>query len=121
MPFVRGGNAELLAPGLNMRTFTAYREKAEVYRQLCNVKPSQSAYEDDYAITGFGPLGPKTELGTTLMDEPVKLGGTRIWMFGFALGFIVSEEMQDDIKYPIIGDLASALGKSARYTAEVHA
>lgn len=121
MPFVRGGNAELLAPGLNMRTFTAYREKPEIYRLLTNVKSSNSAFEDDWAISGFGPLGPKTELGTTLMDEPVKLGGTRIWMFGYALGFIVSEEMQDDIKYPVIADLASALGRSSRYTAEVYA
>lgn len=119
MPIARGQWAEMLAPGLNMRTFNAYREKPEIYRSINKVLTSDSAYEDDYAYTGFGPLAPKTELGTTILDEPVKLGGIRIFMKTFALGFAISLEMKEDSKYNIAADLAGALGRSARYTAEL--
>lgn len=119
MPIVRGEWAELLAAPLNMRTFNAYRERAEIYRLINNVKPSDSAYEDDWAIAGFGPLAEKSELGTTMLDEPIKLGGVRIFHKTFALGFAISLEMREDAKYNIMGDLAGSLGRSARYTAEL--
>jgi hypothetical protein len=119
MPLVRGEYAEQLAPGVNYRTFQAYREKPEIYRLINNVKTSNSAWEDDYAMAGFGPLAPKTELGPTILDEPLKLGGTRIFMYGYALAFVMSEELREDGKYNLFGDLAAALGRSARYTAEL--
>ncbi len=120
MPIVRGQYAEQLSPGLNMRTFNAYREKPEIYRQINNVMSTTNAFEEDFANSGFGPLVPKGELEQTIMDEPIKLGGVRIFMFSFALGFIISEEMREDGKYNLMSELASALGKSARYTAELY-
>lgn len=120
MPIVRGDVAEALAPGLNMRTFNKYREKPEMYRQLANVKDSAKAFEDDFAYSGFGPLAPKGELESTIMDEPIKLGGVRIVHKTFALGFVASEELREDAQYPLIADLAADLGKSSRYTAELY-
>jgi phage major head subunit gpT-like protein len=119
-PIVRGQYAEQLAPGLNMRTFNRYREKPEIYRSIVNVKDSTRAFEEDFAISGFGPLAPKAELGPTIMDEPFKLGGTRFYHKSFALGFVISEEMRDDGLYNLMGDLSSDLGRSARYTAELY-
>lgn len=119
MPIVRGAMAEFLAPGLNMRTFNKYREKPELYRSINNVQTSNKAFEEDYAWSGFGPLAPKGELETTILDEPFKLGGVRYWHNTFALGFEISEEMRDDDQYSIMMDLAGALGKSSRYTAEL--
>jgi phage major head subunit gpT-like protein len=118
-PIVRGEWAELLAPGLNMRTFNAYRERAEVYRLINRVLTSDSAWEDDWAMAGFGPLVEKSELGTTMLDKPVKLGGVRIFHKTFALGFAISLEMKEDSKYNIAADLAGSLGRSSRITAEL--
>lgn len=119
MPVVRGEYAELLGPALNMRTFNAYRERPEIYRQVNNVQGSDSAFEEDYALAGFGPLVEKAELAATILDEPIKLGGVRFIHKSFALGFVISEEMRDDGKYNLMGDLSGALGKSARWTAEL--
>lgn len=119
-PVVRGQFAENLAPGLNMRTFNKYRERAEIYRQIVNVKDSNRAYEEDFAQSGFGPLAPKGELESTIMDEPVKLGGVRFIHRTFALGFEISEEMREDDQYNLIMDLAAELGLSSRRTAELY-
>lgn len=120
MPVVRGQYAEFLAPGLNMRTFNRYRERPEMYRSIVNVKDSQRAYEEDFAHAGFGPLAPKGELESTIMDEPIKLGGVRFIHKTFALGFEISEEMREDDQYGLMLDLAGDLGKSSRYTAELY-
>lgn len=120
MPVVRGQYAENLAPGLNFRTFNAYRERPEVFPSIVNVQTSTKAYEEDFANGGFGPLAEKDELSTTLLDEPIKLGGVRILMKSFALGFVISEEMREDDQYNLVNDLSGSLGKSARYTAELY-
>lgn len=119
MPIVRGQYAEFLAPGLNMRTFNRYRERAEIYRMIVNVKDSNRAYEEDFAHSGFGPLAPKGELESTILDEPIKLGGTRFVHKTYALGFEISEEMREDDQYGLMGELAGDLGKSSRFTAEL--
>lgn len=119
MPVVRGQHAENLAPGLLMRTFTRYREKPEMYRQINNVQNLDRAYLEDFALSGFGPLVEKGELEPTTLDEPFKLGGTRIIPKAFALGFLISEEMREDDQYNLMMDLAGELGRSSRYTAEL--
>lgn len=120
MPIVRGQHAENLAPGLNFRTFNAYREKPEIFSRIVNVRNSNRAYEEDFALAGFGPLAEKGELETTILDEPIKLGGVRFIHKTLALGFVISEEMRMDDQYNLAADLAQALGKSSRYTAELY-
>jgi phage major head subunit gpT-like protein len=119
-PVVRGQYAEFLAPGLNMRTFNKYRERPEIYRLITNVKDSTRAFEEDFAHAGFGPLAPKGELESTIMDEPIKIGGVRFIHKTFALGFEISEEMREDDQYGLMLDLASDLGRSSRFTAELY-
>lgn len=120
MPVVRGQYAELLAPGLNMRTFNQYRERPEIYRYITNVKDSARAYEEDFAVGGFGPLAAKGELESTIMDEPIKIGGVRFIHKTYALGFEISEEMREDDLVGLALDLAADLGKSSRITAELY-
>jgi phage major head subunit gpT-like protein len=120
MPVVRGQNAENLAPGLNPRTFNAYRERPEIFSRIVNVKTSTKAYEENFARSGFGPLIEFGELERTPLDEPIKLGGVRFIHKKYGLGFVISEEMRDDDQYNLAGDLAGALGKSSRYTAELY-
>lgn len=119
MPIVRGAFAELLAPGLNMRTFNTYRERAEIYRTIVKVLNSVRAWEEDWAMSGFGPLAPQAELENTILDEPFKLGGIRFIHKKYGLGFEISEEMREDDQYGLMLQLAADLGRSSRYTAEL--
>lgn len=119
-PIVRGQWAELLAPGLNMETFNTYRQLPEFYRRINNVKNSTRAYEDSFRIAGFGPLAQKSELGTTMLDEPIKIGGVRFFHKTYALGFAISKEMRDDSMYPEMNGLASELGRSSYWTTELY-
>jgi hypothetical protein len=107
MPWVRGGWAEFLAPGLNLRTFTSLRERPEQYRRYVQVRTSNRAYEDTFDWTRFGPLAKKSELGPTMLDEPLKLGGVRFIHDILALGFLNSEEMREDDQYGISGELVT--------------
>lgn len=120
MPMVRGSQAQLLAPGLNMSTFDRYREHAEEYRMFMNVKNSKKAYEEDNTISSLGPLQPKGELETTILDEPINLGLVRYIHQTFALGFAISKEMLDDDQYNLMMSLAGQLGRSARFTNELY-
>ncbi len=120
MPFVRGGWAEFLAPGLNYQTFTKLNERPSQYIRYLQVKNSTKAYEDTFSTGTFGPLAQKAELAATMLDEPLKLGGVRFIHLSFALGFLLSEEMRDDDQYGIANDLAGALGRSGRITAELY-
>jgi phage major head subunit gpT-like protein len=119
MPVMRGQWAELLGPGLNMRTFE-YRQYPEFYRRINKVENSSKAYEDSWAMSGFGPLAEKTELGTTTLDEPIKLGGVRFVHKGFALAFLISRELRKDAQYPQILNLARELGRSSYWTTELY-
>ena len=120
MPIARGQWAEFLSPGLNMRTFNAYRRHPEMYRRINNVQNSRKAFEDDFRIANLGPLAPKSELGTTFLDEPLKIGGIRYTHKTFALGVAVSKEMRDDSQYQEILALAEMLGTSSYWTSELY-
>lgn len=120
MPIVRGQWAELLAPGLNMMSFSSYTQFPEFYRQIVNVQNSRRAYEDSFRVAGFGPLAPKGELETTILDEPLKIGGVRFFHKTFALGFAISQEMRDDVMYQEMLGLAQQLGLSSYWTSELY-
>lgn len=119
-PVARGQWAELLAPGLNMRTYTSYRLHPEMYRRINKVETSRKAFEDDFRIANTGPLAPKTELGTTMLDEPLKIGGVRYHNKTYALGVPISKEMRDDSQYAEILALAEMLGRSSYWTVELY-
>lgn len=119
-PIVRGAISFLLAPGLNLETYGRYRERPEEYRRIMRVLDSRRAYEEDQALSGLGPLAQKGELETTILDEPIKLGGVRFIHNTYALGFAVSKEMLDDDQYGAMRELAGQLGKSSRFTTELY-
>lgn len=120
MPVARGQFAELLAPGLVMKTFLSYRLHPEMYRRIVNVKNSSKAFENDLRLAGLGPLAPKSELGMTILDEPFKIGGVRYIHKTFALAVPISKEMRDDAQYPEILRLAEMLGQSSYWTTELY-
>jgi type II secretory pathway pseudopilin PulG len=91
-----------------------------MYRRIMNVLNSRKAFEDDFRIAGLGPLAPKSELGTTILDEPLKIGGKRYFNKTFALGVPISKEMRDDSQYTEILALAEMLGISSYWTTELY-
>ena len=120
MPYIRGGRAELLAPGLNRFTFDRLRERPIQFTRFTQVRTSTRAWEDSFEMGGFGPLAKKGELGPTMLDEPYKIPGARFIHDSFALAFLASEEMQEDEQYGTITKLAGALGRSSRITQELY-
>lgn len=120
MPWIRGGNAEQLAPGLNRFTFNRLRERPSQFARYVDVQSMDRAWIDSFDMVGFGPLAKKGELAPTMLDEPIKIPGVRFIPDAFALGFLVSEEMREDEQYGVTNQLAGALGRSARITAELY-
>jgi hypothetical protein len=105
---------------MNWRTFEAYRRKAEIYRRVNKVLSSSRAYEDDFALTGFGVLSEQAELTPTQLDEIIKLGGVRFFHKKYSLGFIISEELREDGQnIDLFGNMSAALGVSSRHTVEI--
>lgn len=120
MPVTRGKIAELLAPGLNLMTFGKYNQFPEEFSRIMNVKTSKRAYEEDSRLSGLGPLAPKGELETVILDEPLKLGLVRYIHETFALGIAFSQESRDDDQHGVIASLAGELGVSSKYTVELY-
>ena len=120
-PIVRGQFAELLAyGGLNMLTMNKFAEKPVQYTSLVNTKPSTRAYEEDFMMSGFGPLAPQDELEPAMLDRPFQLGTVRYIHQKFGLGYGISREMLDDDQYGVMQSLAGELGKSSRWTLELY-
>jgi len=119
MPVMRGQYAELLGPGLNMRTFR-FRRFPTYYTLINVMKTMTGAYDDDFAMGGLGPLARKAELAKTILDEPYKIGGVRFIAETFALGVEISKEMRDDGRVPQALDFAEMLGNSSYWTQELY-
>ncbi len=120
-PIVTGQFAELLArSGVTMITMNKFMEKPAEYPNLVNVKSSTKAYEEDFQLTGFGPLGPMDELEPAMIDRPYQLGLVRYIHQKYGLGFGVSQEMLDDDQFGVVANLSGELGKSSRWTMELY-
>ncbi len=118
-PVVRGGYAELMAPGLNMQTWNRLRERPEIFSRFLRVLSSTKAYEEDFAHSGLGPLAEKAELELSVFDQPNKLGLNRYIHKTYALAIAFSEEARDDDQYGFIMEMAGMLGRSSRWTTEL--
>jgi phage major head subunit gpT-like protein len=120
-PIIRGQFAELLGRGgVAMEMMNKFAEKPVEYTSLVKVLTSTRAYEEDFQMTGFGPLAPMDELEPAMMDRPYQLGLQRYIHQKYGLGFGVSREMLDDDQYGVIRNLAGELGKSSRWTLELY-
>lgn len=120
-PIIRGQFAELLnRSGISMITMNKFAEKPPEYVNFVNVKTSTKAYEEDFQLTGFGPLAPMDELEPAVIDRPYQLGLVRYIHQKYGLGFGVSQEMMDDEQFGVIASLAGELGKSSRWTLELY-
>ena len=114
--------AKAVVPGLFAFSVDSFKERPELWRELCTVKTSRRAYEESAFYAGFGYVPVKPE-GEPITYDELTQGPTKRWSHvTFGLGARITEELIEDSLYPEIGQMetiARELGRSARETLEV--
>jgi len=122
MPITTGSFAKALWPGINKWYGEAYKEWPEEYMQLFAKETDTRAYLEDVGTSNFGLAAQKPE-GNPIGYDSAKQGFVNRYVHKtYALGFIVTEEAQDDAQYDLsaLGKKdAQALAFSMRQTKEV--
>lgn len=114
MATIRGQFAQLLAAGLQNIMFEWLDEHPEEYSQYMSVETSDSAYDEDQIIAGFGLARTKLEGEQVTYDDPIQ-GGTKRYLHStYALGWQVTMEMLADDKYSVMSKMPAELIKSCR-------
>ena len=120
MPITTGNFAKFLWPGLSTIYGHKYNEYPEEYKEIFEKKNSRKAYEEDVGITGFGTAAVKTEGNPIGYDTEQQGFLTRYNLVVYGLGFILTEEMNDDDLYDTVGQRRTeGLAYSMRVTKEI--
>jgi len=67
-----------IAPGLFAFAVDSFKERPEMWRSLCKVKPSKRAYEESVFFAGFGYIPEKPE-GEPIVYDSMIQGPTKRW------------------------------------------
>lgn len=122
MPITSGSFAKALWPGISKWFGETYKEWPVEWVDLFDQEGSTKAFEEDVGISGFGLAVEKTEGGPISFDTARQSYIQRYINRTFALGFIVTQEAQEDNQYNIaaLGRRDSkALAFSMRQTKEI--
>jgi hypothetical protein len=122
MPITTGSFAKALWPGINKWYGESYKEWPEEYMQLFAKETDTRAYLEDVGVSNFGLAAQKAEGSPIGYDSAKQAFVNRYVHKTYALGFIVTEEAQDDAQYDLsaLGKKdAQALAFSMRQTKEV--
>ena len=108
-----------LAPGLYAVYADEYEALPASYPDFFNVEDTERAYEEIDVTTGLGTTPVKPESQDVAMDIPLRVGGVRLNITTYGLGYGVSKELGDDDLYRVVGEPASRfLAQSGRDTEE---
>lgn len=119
MALTRGAFDSLIAPGLYAAYADEYEQLPAQYPDIFNVETTQRAYEDITVTTGLGTTPLKPELQNVAMDQPLQVGGVRMIVTTYGLGYEIGKEIMDDDLYNVVGQPASRfLAQSGRDTEE---
>ena len=118
-PITRGLVPRLLQPGLHNIFGSQYQEYQQEWRQIFDQLTSSQAFEIDVLISPTG-MAVKKEEGDGVTYDSMKQEYEVIYThMTYALGFIISEEAQEDNLYEKFSVMyAAALGRSGRITKE---
>lgn len=120
MPITTGSLAKLLYPGVNKFFQTKYNDHDTKWTAMFDQYKTNRNFVEDVALTGFGLLSTKPELGNISYDTMGQSFTTRYTMVVYGLGFQISKELVEDDLYGEISEKkASALARSARHTQEI--
>lgn len=115
-----GSFAKALWPGVNAWYGKAYKEYPEEYSKLFDKYTSRKAFEEDVGVSSFGLAVQKSEGSPVSYDNERQAFITRYQHVVYALGFIITREMNDDDQYDVVGQRkAQGLAFSMRQTKEV--
>lgn len=118
---VRGGYAQLLAPGLHaiFNQFIDLQQREKEYERYFNIATSEDSFEDEIEFAGFGAMPEKPE-GEPIMYQQLIQGGTKRYVnLTYGLGSRASFELVEDDKYGIIKKAPEALARSGNFTREM--
>lgn len=118
-PITTGSHPKAMWPGINAWFGLQYNEHEEQWPELFELSPSEQAWEEDVLGTGFGLAQVKPQGQGIAYDEELQGYIQRYTHVVYALGFIVTEEEQEDNLYEIVGKRrAQRLAFSMRQTKE---
>ena len=114
MAMTRGTLPETLEPWVTEIFFNEYTRQDMMYPSVTKVTTSSKAFEDTFKVAGFGTFILKPEGTPISYDNAVQGPRRRVTHSTFALGYRVTEEMQDDEQHGIIGQMAADLADAGR-------
>ena len=97
-----GNHPKALWPGMHAFFGLQYAEHPEEWRDIFTVDKSAKNYEEDTLGTGFGLAPLKTEAGAISYDSETQGFTKRYTHNVFGLGYIVTEEENEDNLYEIL-------------------
>lgn len=110
---------KLLVAGLRTILFNRFKQYPEEYKVIFNVHDSKKSKEEDYGLSGLGPMVEKGEGKPITYDDPVT-GFLKTYLHkAFGLGFRVTEEAIEDDLYQKIKKMPKAIARSAHQTIEI--
>jgi len=120
MPMTTGSLAKLLYPGVNKFFQTKYNDHEPQWTKLFDKYTTNRNFVEDVALTGFGLMSEKSELGSISYDSMGQSFTKRYTMTVYGLGFQISKELvEDDLYGEVAEKKASALARSAAHTKEI--
>lgn len=115
-----GNHPKALWPGIHAWFGLSYNTQPTEYTDIFDTKTSDQNYEEDVEATGFGLAPIKAEGGSVNYDSHNQGPTTRYTHTAYGLGYIVTEEEEDDGQYPKLSrSRAESLAFSMRTTKEI--
>lgn len=121
MTMVRGGFAQLLAPGVhhNFVEWLDTFQREEEFSKVFNMETSTKQFEDEVQYAGLGPMLEKPENSPVIYNDAIQGGTKRYIHLTYSLGCRTSWELYEDDQYGVIKQVPKALARSARFTQEM--
>jgi hypothetical protein len=115
-----GNHPKALWPGINAWFGLSYNKHPLEWTDIFEEKSSDKSYEEQVEATGFGLAPVKPEGSAVSYDSHAQGPTTRYTNVTYALGFIVTEEEEDDNLYAELAkSRAESLAFSHRTTKEI--
>lgn len=115
-----GNHPKALWPGVHAWFGLSYNKHPIEWSRIFDEMTSDKAYEEEVEATGFGLAPVKPEGGSISYDSHTQGPTTRYTNVVYGLGFIVTEEEEDDNQYEKLArSRAESLAFSMRTTKEI--
>jgi len=120
---VSGNFAKLRTPGYRKVFFDKFKQFPDEYSHIFNMDNSVKYKEEDFPVAMFGSAPEKAEMSPIVYASAVEGDAKAYTHKSYAYGFVISEELQEDDLYNIVGGkrankLTKGLARSMHNTVE---